>query len=64
MIKIENTHTEWVYVPSIYGSRVIEVLCADGCDRCPDIHVPHFNCLYGGKAVGHSAAHCTANACY
>ena len=26
---------------------------------------PHFNCLYGGKRMGHRAAgHCTANACY
>ena len=38
---------------------------AEGCERCTtDAYVPHFSCLYGGKAVGHSAAHCTASACY
>ena len=37
----------------------------EGCVRCTnDPYVPHFSCLYGGKAVGHSAAHCTASACY
>lgn len=35
------------------------------CERCQwDKHVPHDNCLYGGNATGHSAAHCTADACY
>lgn len=37
------------------------------CARCAnnDGHdVPHFNCLYAGKRIGHSTAHCTANACY
>lgn len=38
---------------------------AEGCERCTtDEYVPHYNCLYGGKAVGHSASHCTANGCY
>ena len=38
---------------------------AEGCQRCTtDEYVPHYNCLYGGKAVGHSASHCTANGCY
>ena len=37
----------------------------EGCERCTyDEHVPHYNCMYKGKAVGHSEAHCTANACY
>lgn len=63
MIK-ETTYIVKVYVPSIYGSRIVEVECVEGCDRCPDIHVPHFNCLYGGNAMGHSKAHCTADACY
>jgi hypothetical protein len=36
-----------------------------GCERCKtDAYVPHFNCMYAGKAIGHSVAHCTANACY
>lgn len=37
----------------------------EDCKRCLDKHdVPHFNCRYQGKAMGHSEAHCTANACY
>jgi hypothetical protein len=36
-----------------------------GCERCQtDAYVPHFTCMYAGKAMGHSVAHCTANACY
>ena len=34
------------------------------CGECATTPVPHNNCLYGGKAIGHSATHCTANACY
>lgn len=38
---------------------------AEGCERCThDEYVPHYNCIYQGKAVGHSEAHCTAHACY
>ena len=44
---------------------VIRYRTEEGCERClTDAYVPHYNCIYGGKAVGHSAAHCTANACY
>jgi hypothetical protein len=36
-----------------------------GCERCTyDEYVPHFNCMYKGNAMGHSASHCTADACY
>lgn len=24
----------------------------------------HGNCLYGGRKIGHSRGHCSANACY
>ena len=35
------------------------------CERCTtDAYIPHFNCMYAGKAIGHSEGHCTANACY
>lgn len=35
------------------------------CERCEwDNSVPHDSCLYGGNAVGHTKAHCTANACF
>ena len=37
----------------------------EGCERCKvDAYVPHYNCLYQGRAMGHSPAHCTADACY
>ena len=36
----------------------------EGCVRCTtDIYVPHYNCMRPGQS-GHSASHCTANACY
>lgn len=46
---------------------VVEVTyrTADGCARCAtDAYVPHYNCIYGGRRIGHSASHCTADACY
>jgi hypothetical protein len=57
------------------GKHVIEVLepytpvirykVDPTCKRCTtDEYVPHYNCIYGGKAAGHSAAHCTADSCY
>ena len=37
----------------------------EGCERCKvDAYVPHYNCLYQGRAIGHSMAHCTASGCY
>lgn len=44
---------------------VIRYRTCEGCERCTtDAYVPHYNCIYQGKAMGHSAAHCTADACY
>lgn len=44
---------------------VIRYRTCEGCERCKvDPYVPHYNCLYGGNATGHSAAHCTADSCY
>jgi hypothetical protein len=44
--------------------QITQTAVAD-CERCKtDAYVPHFNCMYAGKAIGHSVAHCTANACY
>jgi hypothetical protein len=34
------------------------------CGECATTPVPHDNCLYGGKRIGHSEIHCTANSCY
>jgi hypothetical protein len=37
----------------------------EGCVRCTtDAYVPHYNCIYQGRAIGHSPSHCTADACY
>jgi hypothetical protein len=46
------------------GQRIAQKADAN-CARClTDAYVPHYNCLYSGKAMGHSEGHCTANACY
>lgn len=46
------------------GLRLTQKADAE-CERClTDAYVPHYNCMYAGKAMGHSLAHCTANACY
>lgn len=51
--------------PAIAGTVKVNYRTCEGCVRCTtDPYVPHYNCLYGGNATGHSAAHCTANACY
>ena len=45
-------------------SGFVQKAVAD-CERClTDAYVPHYNCMYAGKAIGHSEGHCTANACY
>lgn len=51
-------------IPSIYGNSTMVIECVANCEQCPNPYVPHFNCLYGGNEIGHSKAHCTANACY
>jgi hypothetical protein len=53
----------WADRWNVMHSRTIE---DDGvCERCKwDTAVPHNNCLYNGNAIGHSKAHCTADACY
>jgi hypothetical protein len=44
---------------------VIRYRTCEGCERCKtDEYVPHYNCIYQGRAMGHSLAHCTADACY
>lgn len=44
---------------------VIAELTPENCPRCKwDTVVPHYNCMYQGKAIGHSKAHCTADACF
>lgn len=43
----------------------IRYTTCEGCERCTtDAYVPHYNCIYSGNAMGHSAAHCTADSCY
>ncbi len=43
--------------------RKVDTDC-ERCKRRDAYDVPHFNCMYNGQRSGHSAAHCTANACY
>ena len=54
---------------TLHTGTIVLVKVDDECARCieqgENIYVPHFNCLYQGRyAVGHSATHCTADACY
>ena len=47
------------------SGQVLRQKASATCERClTDAYVPHYNCLYAGKAIGHSEGHCTANACY
>lgn len=43
--------------------RIVDSECVR-CQSGDSSDVPHFNCMYQGKAIGHSKAHCTANACW
>jgi hypothetical protein len=60
------TNTKGFVIESVEEyAPTIRYQIAEGCDRCKtDEYVPHYNCLYKGNAMGHSASHCTANACY
>jgi hypothetical protein len=61
-IKSEPRHIIETCVP--YTPVIRYTTCA-GCERCTtDEYVPHYNCLYKGKAMGHSEAHCTADGCF
>jgi hypothetical protein len=53
-----------IITDTVSGDRIRQRAVA-GCERCTtDVYVPHFTCMYAGKAMGHSESHCTANACY
>ncbi len=71
MVMTEVALAEWrkdamVRIDNVIPHMVsISYRTADGCERCTtDAYVPHYNCIYGGKRMGHSASHCTADACY
>ena len=38
----------------------------ENCERCKagGFTPPHWSCLYGGRKIGHSRSHCSANACF
>lgn len=38
----------------------------ENCERCkiPNAGPGHFSCMYGGRKMGHSRSHCSANACF
>jgi len=63
--------SEWKRDPSFRVDSIEEVevnipyRTSEGCERCKvDAYVPHYNCLYNGRAIGHSMSHCTADSCY
>lgn len=68
----EATLAEWLTYPAFVlesatpvADPVIRYRTCDGCERCKtDAYVPHYNCIYQGRAMGHNEAHCTADACY
>lgn len=70
-VMTEDTLAEWrkdsaMRIDSVtpYKANIL-YRTSDDCVRCKtDAHVPHYNCIYNGKAIGHSEAHCTADACY
>jgi hypothetical protein len=37
----------------------------ENCERCKNLgfYPAHFSCLYGGRKIGHSRSHCSADAC-
>jgi hypothetical protein len=38
----------------------------ENCERCKSggFTPPHWSCLYGGRKIGHSRSHCSADACF
>lgn len=71
MIMTDTALAEWrkdalMRIDNVVPSDIhITYRTADGCERCTtDAYVPHYNCIYNGKAPGHTLGHCTANACY
>lgn len=52
-------------IEDLISTEVIRQRAVVGCERCKtDAYVPHFTCMYAGKALDHSEGHCTASACY
>jgi hypothetical protein len=39
-------------------------ICQDAMAKGEMPFISHENCLYKGKAIGHSFGHCTAGSCY
>ena len=68
----ESQLEEWLTYPAFVlesatpvADPVIRYRTCEGCERCKtDAYVPHYNCIYQGRAMGHNAAHCTADSCY
>lgn len=64
-INVVNHPAGTVRLITLDSGQVLRQKADANCARClTDAYVPHYNCLYAGKAMGHSEGHCTANACY
>lgn len=63
---IIDMRDQWIQVGSILARYVHDCeICQGHKARGEAPHPAHYNCLYGGKAMGHrEGGHCTANACY
>ena len=67
MLNLENV--EFVETVSAEGITWAKIVGCEICERADENgkmpFIGHFNCLYQGKAIGHtSSGHCTADSCY
>jgi len=61
-VHVVNT---WTLYDKDRPARVTVITAVKGCETCSrSPFVLHDNCLYRGRSMGHSATHCTADACY
>lgn len=61
--KIEEADAEREAIIASGGDPDSPEYCAT-CKAGSNAGPVHGNCLYGGRKIGHSRGHCSANACY
>ena len=66
MLNLENVEiVEAVTAGGVTWAKVVNCPECEAKDELGTMpYIPHFNCLYNGKAIGHCAGHCTAESCY
>jgi hypothetical protein len=66
-IKVQKVATPYLVVSGWSPAEPVqeaEVVKPECCTSGKGLAVPHDNCLYGGRKMGHSPSHCTADACF